>query len=187
MKLDTVAQIKAAMEAVLFASGQPVSVKRLAQGLELDLPTTQKIVDMLYDEYKQDKEKGIEILKLEDSYQMCAKREYIEPIRTLLQLKKGTQLSQAAMETLAIVAYNQPVSRSFIEEIRGVDCSGTLNSLVEKELVMESGRFDLPGRPIAYKTTENFLRCFSLRSLSDLPSVHQVELEESDQTVKAGE
>lgn len=192
MSLDTIPQIKGAMEAVLFASGQPVAVKKLAQGLELDLPTTQKIIEMLQKEYSEQQDKGIEIIKLGESYQMCAKKEYIGPIRTFLQLKKTSNLSQAAMETVALIAYNQPVSRSFIEEVRGVDCSGTLNSLLEKELIMEAGRFDLPGRPIAYKTTENFLRCFELGSLDDLPPIHQeeTELEEEEKptaTIKAGE
>lgn len=187
MELKTVAQTKAAIEAILFASGQPVAIKKLAQSLEVDLETTQRVMDILVSEYRETEDKGIEILKLENSYQMCAKKEYSELIRSFLQLKKNTQLSQAAMETLAIVAYNQPVSRSFVEEIRGVDCSGTLNMLVERELVMEAGRFELPGRPIAYKTTEHFLRSFELSSLEDLPDVNKMEFEDDEDISKATE
>lgn len=174
MKFNSIEQIKGVVEAILFASGQPVSSKKLAQSIEMDLETTQKVLDMLLREYREDKHKGIEILKLNESYQMCTKKEHSRWISEFLQLKRNAPLSQAAMEVLAIVAYNQPVSKNFIEEIRGVDCNTTMSSLVEKELIAEAGRFDLPGRPISYVTTEHFLRCFELTSLEDLPDVNQL-------------
>ena len=106
---------------------------------------------------------------------MCSQKEYIDVIRALLELKKNTPLSQAALEVLAIVAYNQPVTKAFIEQVRGVDCSGVIRSLSEKALIEEAGRLDLPGRPLLYGTTENFLRCFSLESLENLPELPEKE------------
>ena len=114
---------------------------------------------------------ALEILTLNGAYQLAVKSDYSEHIRRTLDEKKNTALSNAAMETLAIAAYNQPVTKSFIENIRGVDSSGVVNSLVEKELLEECGRLELPGRPIAYRTTDNFLRCFGLSSLDYLPEV----------------
>lgn len=167
-------QYKACIEAMLFAAGEPVEADKMAQVLVLKPEEVIKIVSALQNEYLS-RESGLRILKLGDCYQMCSGKEYIEDIRALLELKKNTPLSQAALEVLAIVAYNQPVTKAFIEQVRGVDCSGVLRSLSEKVLIEEKGRLDLPGRPLLYGTTENFLRCFGLESLEDLPELPEKE------------
>ena len=128
---------------------------------------------------------ALRILKLDDGYQMSTKREFAPFVKTALETKKNTMLSQAAIETLTIVAYNQPVTKSFVEQVRGVDSSGVINSLVEKELLEEAGRLDLPGRPVAYKTTSNFLRCFQIESIKELPPLpnhdNQMNIDEIEQ------
>ena len=116
--------------------------------------------------------------------QICTREEYGDDVRKLLEIKKNTPLSQAAFEVLAIIAYNKTVTKSFIEQIRGVDCSGSISNLVQKGLIEEKGRLDLPGRPLVYGTTDRFLRCFSLSSLDDLPDLpnHEEENKENGQT-----
>lgn len=165
----------AAFEAMLFASGEPVEVQKAADVLEMKPDEVHEIAAQLQKEYK-NRNSGIEILKLADTYQMCSAKEYITHIRALLELKKNTPLSQAALEVLAIVSYNQPVTKAFIEQVRGVDCSGVLRSLNEKDLIEEKGRLDLPGKPLLYGTTNNFLRCFTLESLDDLPELPEKEI-----------
>lgn len=160
------------LEAILFAGGEPVEIDKICLSIESDKKEVLKLLDMLSEKYKKD-DSGIELLKLDSSYQLAAKKEYAQYIKTALEIKKNTVLSPAAMEVLAIVAYNQPVTKGFVENVRGVDSSGVVNSLVEKNLLAEAGRLDLPGRPIAYKTTDNFLRSFQLTGLGDLPSVPQ--------------
>ena len=113
----------------------------------------------------------MELLELEESVQLSTREEYGELIRSVLSQKRSSPLSQSAMEVLAIIAYNQPVTRAFVEQIRGVDSSSAVNSLVARDLVEEAGRLELPGRPIAYRTTANFLRCFGLQSLEQLPDI----------------
>ncbi len=158
------------LEAILFAGGEPVDIDKLCLSMNLESSQVKELLEMLSEKY-QNSESGIELLKLESSYQLAAKKEYAPYIKTALEIKKNAVLSPAAMEVLAIVAYNQPVTKSFIENVRGVDSSGVVNSLVEKSLLAEAGRLDLPGRPIAYKTTDNFLRSFQLTGLGDLPPV----------------
>ena len=109
------------------------------------------------------------MVKMEDRYQLCTKTEYASYVRRALDIRRNTPLSQAAMEVLAIIAYNQPVTKAFVEQVRGVDCSGVLSSLMQKDLLEERGRLELPGRPLLYGTTETFLRCFQLSSIEDLP------------------
>ena len=123
---------------------------------------------------------GIRLIRVDGKYQLCTKEEYSEEVRGLLEIKKNTPLSQAAFEVLAIVAYNKTVTRSFIEQIRGVDCSGPVSNLIQKGLIEEKGRLDLPGRPLVYGTTDRFLRCFSLNSLEDLPDLPD-EAEKNDE------
>ena len=165
---------KAAIEAMLFAAGEPVECEKIAQVLDITEDEVISLITLLQKEYSAHGS-GLRILKLAQCYQLCSAKEYIEPIRALLELKKNTPLSQAALEVLAIVAYNQPVTKAFIEQVRGVDCSGVLRSLSEKELIAEAGRLDLPGRPLLYGTTENFLRCFNLESLEQLPELPEKE------------
>lgn len=167
-------EIKAAIEAVLFAAGTPVEADRLANALETQLKTVKEAADELITEYNAS-ERGLTIIKLNDSYQMCNKKEYGEYIRRVMDLRRNTPLSQAALEVLAVVAYNQPVTKAFVEQVRGVDCSGVIGSLTTKGLIEERGRLELPGRPLLYGTTENFLRCFQLSSLGDLPPLPEKE------------
>lgn len=157
-----------AVEAVLFASGEPIELYRLSQATGIDvgaLPQLIRLLNERYDDYKS----GICIKKLDSSYQMCSREEFAPQIRAALETKKNTPLSNAAMETLTIIAYNQPVSKSFVENVRGVDSSSVVNNLVEKGLVEEAGRLDVPGKPIVYRTTPVFLRTFGLSSISELP------------------
>lgn len=161
-------EIKAAVEAVLFAAGSPVSVSRIAEALEISKSEAQSIIEQLRDDYNKSN-RGITVIKLQDSCQMCNKKEYGEYIRRVMDLRRNTALSQAAMEVLAVIAYNQPVTKAFVEQVRGVDCSGVVGSLTTKGLIEEKGRLELPGRPLLYGTTENFLRCFQLDSIEDLP------------------
>ncbi|MBQ8860487.1 MAG: SMC-Scp complex subunit ScpB [Ruminococcus sp.] len=165
-------EYKSAIEAILFASGSSVPVSRLAQTLELTENQAGKIADELCKDYEES-ERGITVIKLDKSYQMVSKKEYAVQIRTAMDLRRNVPLSQAAMEVLAVVAYNQPVTKSFIEQVRGVDCSGVIGSLTTKDLIEEKGRLELPGRPLLYGTTENFLRCFSISSLDELPPLPQ--------------
>lgn len=159
---------KCAIEAILFASGDSVSAERIATALELTKKEAEKLLDELMAEYKS-AQRGITIIKLDNSYQMVSVKEYAKEIRTVMDLRRNTPLSQAALEVLAVIAYNQPVTKAFVEQVRGVDCSGVIGSLTTKDLIEEKGRLELPGRPLVYGTTENFLRCFSLSSLDDLP------------------
>lgn len=165
-------QYQAALEAILFASGEPVPVSRLAQALDLDEETTQRIAaDWMQD--VNTRQGGITALQLEDSYQLCSSKDYAAYVRKAMDIRRNTPLSQAAMEVLAIIAYNQPVTRPFVEQVRGVDCSGVMQSLQQKGLIEEKGRMDLPGRPLLYGTTQNFLRCFGVSSIDQLPPLPQ--------------
>lgn len=173
-------EIKAAIEAVLFAAGAPVPAERLAGALETDMKSVKAAVDELICDYNASN-RGLTVIRLEDSYQMCNKKEYGEYIRRAMDLRRNTPLSQAALEVLAVVAYNQPVTKAFVEQVRGVDCSGVIGSLTTKGLVEEKGRLELPGRPLLYGTTENFLRSFQLSSLEDLPPLPEKQGEQPEE------
>lgn len=168
--------IKAAIEAILFANGSSVETKRIAQALEITESQAQEHISALIDDYNS-ANRGITIIKLDDAYQMVSCKEYAPQIRTVMDLRRNTPLSQAALEVLAVVAYNQPVTKAFVEQVRGVDCSGVIGSLTAKGLVEEKGRLELPGRPLLYGTTENFLRCFNINSLEELPPLPEIENE----------
>ncbi|MEE1219650.1 MAG: SMC-Scp complex subunit ScpB [Ruminococcus sp.] len=170
----------AAIEAILFANGASVSLDRIAQALDISKRKTEEHISSLINDYNSS-DRGITIIKLGDSYQMVSRKEYAPQIRTVMDLRRNTPLSQAALEVLAVVAYNQPVTKAFVEQVRGVDCSGVIGSLSAKGLVEEKGRLELPGRPLLYGTTENFLRCFNLSSLEDLPPLPEND-EEKDKT-----
>lgn len=167
MELD---KAYAAIEAVLFASGEPIELSRIAQAVGLEKDITYNILKNIKDKYDV-ATSGIELIEINDSFELCTKAEFAPFIKEALEIKRNVPLSNAAMEVLAVIAYNQPVTKSFIEQIRGVDSSSTVNSLAEKGLVEEAGRLELPGRPIAYRTTEAFLRTFGLKSLNNLPPV----------------
>lgn len=161
-------KIKAAVEAVLFACGTPVDTEKLAEVLEIEAAEAAELCEELMKEYSSE-DRGIRIVRLNKSYQMCTVEEYAGPIRTVMDLKRNTPLSQAASEVLAVIAYNQPVTKAFVEQVRGVDCSGVIGSLISRQLIEEKGRLELPGRPLVYGTTEHFLRCFNISSLDELP------------------
>lgn len=163
-------QIRAACEAILFASGEPVEAVRIAEALELD---TEVVTGALWELSRSldERQSGICLLKLGSKYQLCSRVEYAQQVRSVLDIKKNTPLSPAAFEVLAVVAYNQPVTKAYIEQIRGVDCSGVVSTLCQRGLLEEKGRLDLPGRPLLYGTTPDFLRCFCLTSLADLPEL----------------
>ncbi len=167
MQLDEKISI---IEAILFASGDPVEIEKLSFASGVEQETVPKLIKILSDRYEESKS-ALVIIKLNNSYQLATRSEYADYIRSALETKRSTPLSSAALEVLTIVAYNQPVTKSFIEHVRGVDSSGIVNSLIEKNLLEEAGRLDVPGRPIAYRTTDNFLRCFKLSSLDDLPAL----------------
>lgn len=163
-------QLAAQLEAVLFASGDPMTAARLCEALGVPKNDLSEAVACLESRYAEP-ESGIELLKLEGAYQLAAKKKYAEGVKNALEIKKSANLSPAAMEVLTIAAYNQPVTKAFVEHVRGVDSSSVVNTLVEKDLLCETGRLNLPGRPVAYKTTDNFLRAFGLSTLDDLPDL----------------
>ena len=175
-------------EAILFASGEPLPLERLAQVLGVRVYVVEELLTKLQRNYNTSKS-GIHLLILGDSAQFCTNPAFIEPVRQALDLRRNTPLSQAAMEVLAVVAYNQPVTKAFVEQVRGVDCSGVVGSLVQKGLLEERGRLELPGRPLLYGTTENFLRCFQLASIEQLPPPPGEEdaSEESGEDAEDGE
>lgn len=162
------------LEAMLFAAGDPIEASKLAEVLDIELETVTKMLGHLSAMYDE-REAGLMLIRIDNKYQLCTREEHSEDVRKLLEIKKNTPLSNAAFEVLAIVAYNKTVTRSFIEQVRGVDCSGSIASLVQKGLIEEKGRLDLPGRPLVYGTTDRFLRCFSLNSLDDLPELPKTE------------
>ena len=164
----TLTELVPAFEAVLFAGGEPVSIDRFSQVFEITPEEVGEVMDMLEAKLKK-KNGGLSLVRLENTYQMTTKPEYAAFIKKMFEIKRRTPLSPAALEVLAVVAYNQPVTKSFIEQVRGVDCSGVVTTLVEKGLIEERGRLELPGRPLLYGTTKNFLRCFSMSDLSELP------------------
>lgn len=164
-------QLKAHMEAILFAHAEPLPAPRLAEILEVEDELVDKLLLMLRDDCD-DNNRGIQLIKLESGWQYTTKQQSSELVKKALDTRRNMPLSTAALEVLAIIAYNQPVSRSFIEQVRGVDSSSTVASLVEKELIAEAGRLDLPGRPIAFSTTDAFLRAFGISALSELPPLH---------------
>lgn len=166
------------IEAVLFASGDPIEVSKLSQILKADKGQIDQALEGLHKKYAKNNS-GIIMLELAGSIQLSNKEEYGDYIKEALLVKKNVPLSNAAMEILSIIAYNQPepVTKSFIEQVRGVDSSQTVNSLVEKGLIEEAGRHNLPGRPIVYRTTDVFLRNFGLKSLEDLPPLPNGEPE----------
>lgn len=170
-------KLKPAIEAILFACGTPAELAKIAQALEITEEKAEELLKALMEDYSKRKS-GIKIVRLGKSYQMCTEKEYAEIIRTVLDLRRNTPLSQAALEVLAIIAYNQPVTKAFVEQIRGVDCSGVVSSLVARELIEEKGRLELPGRPLIYGTTENFLRCFNVSDVSELPPLPQKSTDE---------
>ena len=174
------------LEAVLFAMGEPIEIERLCVALGLDEIVVSDALSELQEKYNSD-DYGICLLKLDNKYQICTKQKYADNIRSVIEVKKNAPLSQAAFEVLAIIAYNQPVTKAFVEQIRGVDCGGVISSLCQKSLIEEKGRLDLPGRPLIYGTTAEFLRCFCISSLDELPPLPENPTEVADKPEDAEE
>lgn len=168
-----------AFEAVLFAGGEPISIDRISQVFEIEPETVVEIMNKLSAKMEKN-QSGLQLLRLENTYQLATKTEYAEYIKRAFDIRRRTPLSSAALEVLAVIAYNQPVTKSFIEQVRGVDCSSVVTTLIEKGLIEERGRLELPGKPLLYGTTKNFLRCFSLGDLTDLPELPKTGNEISD-------
>ncbi len=172
-------ELVSALEAVLFSSGDPISIERLSQIFEIKPEAVEKAAEDLARKLDEQKS-GVALLRLENTYQLASREKYAEYIKRAFDIRRRTPLSQAALEVLAVIAYNQPITRAFIEQVRGVDCSGVISSLLEKDLIEERGRLELPGRPLLYGTTKNFLRCFTLTDLSDLPPLPKENPEIND-------
>jgi len=164
----------AIIEALLFAHGDPITPEKLSQASGIDLETTVKLIDQLERRYNV-QESGLQVIRLNDGFQITTRPEYAGYIKSALETRRQQPLSQAAMETLSIVAYNQPVTKAFVEQVRGIDSSSVVNTLVERDLLEEAGRLDLPGRPVSYRTTDTFLRCFGISSLLELPPLPNQE------------
>ena len=169
-------ELESALEGVLFASGEPVAVERLCLGLEVDRPTLDAVAQQLADKYTYDR-RGIRLVKLESSYQLCSAPEFAPYVRKTLESRKPARLSQPALEVLAIIAYYQPVTRAYIDQVRGVDSTYTVGLLQERELIEEAGRLAVPGRPTLFRTTKNFLRSFGLSGLEELPELPEASKE----------
>lgn len=174
-------QLKAQLEAVLFANAEPLGTGKLADILQVEEELVQRLLLNLKDECEKE-DRGIQLIRLDSGWQFATKQAMGDVVKKALDTRRNTPLTPAALEVLAIIAYNQPVSRGFIEQVRGVDSSSTVTSLVEKELIAEAGRLDLPGRPLAFRTTDVFLRAFGIESLSQLPPLHAEEGQQEDES-----
>lgn len=161
--------MKRICEAVLFAAGHALTYERLSLLLEMSEKETKDFIREYRDEYNSACGRGIQLVTYEDSCQLCTKEEYIDYIRAALGIRRGGNLSNSSLEVLSIVAYHQPVTRAFIEQVRGIDSSYSIGALCEKGLIECTGKLDAPGRPSLYSTTDGFLRCFGLESIKDLP------------------
>ena len=181
-----VVEMQAAAEAMLFAAGEPLEIDRIAKVLEIDIENTEQILLNLQAQLDE-RSSGICLLKLGDKYQLCTKKQYADNIRDIMDMKRNAPLSQAAFEVLAVVAYNQPVTKSFVEQVRGVDCSGVMATLCQRGLLEEKGRLDLPGRPLIYGTTPEFLKCFCVSSLEELPELPEKEAEDENLLTQGNE
>ena len=163
-------EIEAAVEGVLFASGEPVAADRIAVALELDRDTVDQVLRRLADYYSYER-RGMRLVRMEDTWQLCSAPEYADVIRRAFEIRKPAKLSQPALEVLTIIAYYQPTTRAYVDQIRGVDSAYTVGLLLNRGLIEEAGRLQVPGRPHLYRTTKKFLRAFHLTSLDDLPEM----------------
>ena len=179
MEID---KIKSIIEAILFAAGRIVTINELVIVLEKSNDEIEEIIKLMQDEYKQT-QRGIEIIKIDNGYQLSTKKELYEYIYPVLDKRTKPNLSGAALETLAIIAYNPRITRPEIEAIRGVSADGCVYKLLEYGLIEEAGKADLPGKPMSYKTTDEFLRMFGYTSLNDLPELPRYKLDENQQIV----
>ena len=170
-------QIEGEIEAILFAMGDSVELAQIARAIEQDVSTTEKIIRNMMIRY-QEEDRGIQIIELENSFQLCTKKEYYDALIRIAMQPKKPVLTDVMLETLSIIAYKQPVTKAEIEKIRGVKCDHAINKLIEYDLIREIGRLDAPGRPLLFGTTEQFLRCFGVQGLDELPEMDPVQLED---------
>ena len=176
--LQPIKELEACIEAVVFAAGYPVPYQKLAEVTGLGVREVKRLAERVAKKYEDDKH-GIMLLCFPDTCQFCTKEQYGPYIREALSIRRGGNLSSSSMEVLAIVAYNQPVTRAFVDAVRGVDSSYAVGSLIDKELIASVGRLDAPGRPVLYGTTDKFLRVFGLTTLDDLPKT-EIQLPEQN-------
>lgn len=175
---------EAVIEAVLFTMGESVEISRLAETIGEDMETTQRILEKMEADYAK-KNRGIFLTRFENAVQLCTKSEMYEYLIKIAKTPRKITLTDTVMETLSIIAYKQPVTRAEIERIRGVSCDHAINKLLEYELITELGRLDAPGKPLLFGTTEQFLRCFGVGSLEELPELNPVQVEEFKQQAEA--
>lgn len=173
-------KMKAIIEAILFCSGRVVSIKELMAALEISQEDVIEIIENMKVDYEK---RGIEIVKINDGYQMCTKKDYYEYIYPVIDKRNKPNLTQATLETLAIIAYNPKITRAEIESIRGVNSDGTIYRLLEHNLIQDAGKLDAPGRPTTYKVTEEFLRLFGYKNLEELPELPRYKIDENQQIV----
>jgi len=178
-------RLENALEAILFTSGEPVEAQRLVQALDIDEFTFKKVTLAL--EERLSRESGLALWNADDRFQLVTKSELAEVVRKSMEIRRDIPLSPASFEVLAIIAYRQPVTKAYIEQTRGVDCSGIISNLVMKGLIEEKGRLELPGRPLLYGTTDNFLRCFGIDTLEKLPDLAEIELEAGQNAADSAE
>lgn len=179
MEID---KIKSVIEAILFAAGRQVTIKELMISLEIPKEDLENIIVSMQEDYRE-QSRGIEIIKVDDSYQLCTKKELYEFLYPILDKRSKPNLSNAALETLAIIAYNPRVTRAEIESIRGVSADACIYKLLEYGLIQEGGKADLPGKPMTYVTSNEFLKMFGYTSLNDLPELPKYKLDENQQIV----
>lgn len=176
-------EVEAAVEAILFAAGEPLPIERICLALDLDRPTAEQVLQKLGDYYAYER-RGIRLVRMEDCYQLCSSPDYADLIRKAFEIRKTARLSQPALEVLTIVAYYQPTTRAYVDQVRGVDSSYTVSLLLERGFIEECGRLQVPGRPRLYRTTKKFLRDFHLSSLEELPEMPGIE---TDGQLRMGE
>ena len=175
-------KIEGIIEAILFAAGRPVKIEEFILNLEINKEEIEKIIKQMQNDYEKEN-RGIELIKIENSYQLCTKKEYYENIYPVIDNRSKPRLSNAALETLSIIAYNPRVTRPEIESIRGVSADASIYKLLEYNLIEEAGKSDLPGKPMTYKTTQEFLKMFGYTSLKDLPELPRYKLDSNKQIV----
>ena len=186
--LEGVAEIEAAIEAILFAAGYPVKYDKLSEVLGLTVTDVKRFLSHMAPAYSElAPGRGIQLLLLPETAQLCTKERFAPYIREALGVRRGGNLSASSMEVLAVVAYNQPVTRTFIDSVRGVDSSYAVNSLLDKGLIEAVGRLDVVGRPMLYATTDKFLRVFGINSLADLPATEALSVAADVQQQKSAE
>lgn len=175
-------KLKAIIEAILFAAGRQVTIKELVLSLEIEQKEIENLINEMQEEYKAE-ERGIEIVKIDDSYQLCTKKELYENVYPIIDNRAKPKISNASLETLAIIAYNPRITRAEIEAIRGVSADASIYKLLEYNLIKEAGKADLPGKPMTYKTTDEFLKMFGYSSIDDLPELPKYKLDSNQQIV----